>query len=187
MAAQKPGKKDRGPQRITISGSPGSGKSTAGSILAKKIQLHYFSAGEIFRKIAKENELELEELGTLAEKDWDIDRYLDSQMLETMKKNEKGVFEGRLTGYLTYMNDIPAVRIYLSCPLEIRVRRVMKRENKDRKTVEREITERQKSERKRYKQIYGFDIEDTSIYHMFIDSSKKTPEEIVEEICKKMQ
>jgi cytidylate kinase len=77
--------------------------------------------------------------------------------------------------------------MYLSCPIDIRVRRVMKRENKDRKTVEKEITDRQRSERKRYKQIYGFDIEDMSIYHIVIDSSKRTPEEIVDEICRKLQ
>jgi cytidylate kinase len=187
MALKGSSKKGKAPLRMTISGSPGSGKSTAGAILAKKVQLSYFSAGEIFRKLAKENELDLEQLGTLAERDWDIDRYLDSQMLENIKGNESGVFEGRLTGYLTYMNDISATRIYLFCPLEVRVRRVMKRENKDRKTVEKEITDRERSERKRYKQIYGFDLEDTSIYHIIIDSLKKTPEEIVEEICGKLR
>jgi predicted cytidylate kinase len=174
-------------RRITLSGAPGSGKSTAGAILAKRMRLQYFSAGEIFRGLAKENEFSLEALGRMAEKDWDIDRYLDNQMLEKIRGNESGIFEGRLTGYLTYMNDIPAIRMYLSCPIDIRVRRVMKRENKDRKTVEKEITDRQRSERKRYKQIYGFDIEDMSIYHIVIDSSKRTPEEIVDEICRKLQ
>jgi cytidylate kinase/H/ACA ribonucleoprotein complex subunit 4 len=172
--------------RITISGPPGSGKSTVGSMLAKRMNVYYISAGDIFRKVAKENHLSLEDLGALAEKDWDIDRYLDNQMLEKLRTHESGVFEGRLTGYLSYMNDIPSIRIYLSCSPDIRIRRIMKRENKDRKTVEREVMERERSERKRYKQIYGFDIQDLSIYHYVIDSSRMTPEEVVNRICSRL-
>ena len=39
---------------ITISGSPGSGKTTIAKLLAKKLGIKYVYSGDIFRKKAKE-------------------------------------------------------------------------------------------------------------------------------------
>ena len=50
-----------------------------------------------------------------------------------------------------------------------------------------EILAREKSEAKRYKKYYDIDLKDTSIYDLFIDSSNKTPEEIVKIITQKLE
>lgn len=173
--------------RMTVSGPPGSGKTTVATQLASAIGLKAFSAGDLFRGLAEENDLTLEELGSIAEQNWDIDRELDSRMVQVIRENEAGIFEGRLTGYLTYMHDIPSFKVYITAPFAVRVRRIMRRENKDRSTVERELATRERSEQKRYKHIYGFDIDDISIYDLKIDSSKKSPQRITEEICRRMK
>ena len=53
---------------ITISGKPGSGKSTIAKILAEKLKLKHYSAGDFRREKAKKLCLSLEEFNKLGEK-----------------------------------------------------------------------------------------------------------------------
>jgi cytidylate kinase len=67
-------------QIITISGDPGSGKSTIAQELAKKLKAKRIYVGEIRREIARKKGLTLAELNKYAEKhpetDVDIERLL---------------------------------------------------------------------------------------------------------------
>ncbi|HLF06708.1 MAG TPA: cytidylate kinase family protein [Thermoplasmata archaeon] len=173
--------------RITISGPPGSGKSTVAGLLRDRLGFEVVSAGDIFRGMAKENKMTLEEFSHLAEKSWDIDIELDKRMLATINDSGSGIFEGRMTGYICYLNDIEALKIHISAPTNIRQRRVMKRESKDHDTVLKEMREREASERKRYNSIYGYDLGDLAIYDLVIDSSTQKPAEIAASILAKLE
>lgn len=63
--------------KITISGPPGSGKSTLSKMLSAKLGLELVSMGDIFRKLATERCMSLDEFGTLAKCNDEIDRKLD--------------------------------------------------------------------------------------------------------------
>ena len=52
---------------ITISGTPGSGKSTVAKILEKKLGIKYIYSGLIFRQLAEEHNMELEKFGKYCE------------------------------------------------------------------------------------------------------------------------
>ena len=168
--------------KVTISGPPGSGKSTVAALLAKRLHVDLISAGQMFRAMAHEAGASLTEFSHLAEQDWEIDRELDSHMLQLLLQKEKGVFDGRLVGYLAHKNGIGALKIYLDAQRKVRIRRIMNREKNDYETVEREITERERSEQMRYRSIYGVDSNDRSFFDLIIDSSSLTPEEIVQQI-----
>lgn len=169
-------------RKVTISGPPGSGKSTVAALLAKRLRVDLISAGEMFRAMAHKAGVSLAELSHLAEQDWQIDKELDSRMLELLRQKEKGVFDGRLVGYLAYTNGIQALKTYLDAQRDVRIRRIMNREKKDYETVEGEITQRERSEQKRYRSIYQVDLSDRSSFDLIIDSSNLTPEEIVQQI-----
>ncbi len=168
--------------RISISGPPGSGKTTLATLVSQKTGYRLIYAGEIFRNMAKEREMSLEDFGRLAERDESIDRELDRRMVEIAKESDNIVLDGRLTGFVTRKEGIDAFRVYVTADFPIRVERIAKRENKDRAVVEKEVLERERSEYERYLKYYGFDIRDTSIYDLVLDSSHMSPEALAERL-----
>ena len=163
---------------ITISGLPGTGKTTVARLLEHRLGLKYVYVGEIFRRLAKKYHMTLEEFGAYCEHHREIDEELDAYQLELLRKGNV-VLEGRLAGWLAYRNQIPAVKILLDAPLEVRAGRIVNRERGDVEKRKQEIVKRERSEAKRYKTYYGVDVSDTSIYDLRIDSSDKPPETIV--------
>ena len=79
------------------------------------------------------------------------------------------------------------VKILLTADLQTRAERIVKRERGDINYRKKEILKREKSENLRYKKYYDIDMNETSIYDLIIDTSNKTPEEIVNIILNKIK
>jgi predicted cytidylate kinase len=156
------------------------------ALLAERLKVDLFSSGALFRMQAEEAGLSLEEFGRRAEGDWSIDRALDEKMLRLLRERERGVFEGRLTGYLAHRHGIPAFKVYLDAPLDVRVRRIMKREGGTCAAVQRAVEERERSEEKRYLAIYDLDLRERSYYDLVIDTSSRGPREIVGQMIEEL-
>jgi len=171
---------------ITISGTPGSGKSTVGRLLSEKIGLKYVYSGDIFRKIAKKYNMSLEEFGSYCEMHKEVDKELDDYQLEILR-NGNVIVEGRIAGWIAYRNNISALKVILDADIETRARRIVNRESGDVEKRKQEMLNREKSEALRYKNYYNIDLKDTSIYDLVIDSADKTPDEIVNRITKKIK
>jgi CMP/dCMP kinase len=164
--------------RITISGPPGSGKSTLSKLLSARLGLELVSMGDIFRKLANDRCMSLDEFGTLAKCSDEIDRKLDDAQKKIAKENE-----GRLSGFLVDAD----LKVWLKAPLEIRAERIAKRENKPVLSAMKETSEREECERVRYLNYYNIDINDLSVYDIVIDSTKLSPEEICEIVGKAVE
>ncbi|MCS7122132.1 MAG: AAA family ATPase [Archaeoglobaceae archaeon] len=170
--------------KITISGLPGTGKTTVGKILAKKLNLKFISAGEIFRKFSEQRGLTLEEFSKFAEENPEIDNKIDQMQKELAEKEKDAIFEGRLSGW--FIKDAN-LKIWLFANEEIRYERIAKREGKDISVVKSETKMREELEKTRYKKFYGIDLEDVSIYDLIINSGKFTAEEIAEIVIKALE
>ena len=169
--------------RITISGPPGSGTTTVARKVAEMLGYPMISAGEVFRKLAREKGMSLEEFGKYAENNPEIDNLIDRRQREEALKHENAVVEGRLSGWM-----VPAeLKVWIYCDREIRIQRIAKRENKSVDEVRRETVEREGVEKRRYMKIYGIDIEDKSLYHLMINSAKFSAEEIVSIIIRAVE
>lgn len=86
--------------RITISGPPGSGKTTTCTKLSKALNIKAMIFGEMFREAAAEKNLTLIEFGLIAEKDPNIDRVIDSSILNMARENKDIILESRLSAYM---------------------------------------------------------------------------------------
>jgi predicted cytidylate kinase len=168
---------------ITISGSPGSGKTTVAKLLGKKLGLTYVYTGDIFRKLAKKYNMSLEAFGRYCENHREIDEELDRHQLEILQKGNV-IVEGRISGWIAHRNNIRATKVLLDADIETRANRIVKRENGDAEKRKHEVVTREKSEATRYKNYYNIDITDSSIYDLVIDTSALSPEEIVQRIMR---
>lgn len=161
--------------RITIGGPPGSGTTTVASILSRMIGYKLISAGEMFRKMASERGMSLEEFGRLAEENEIYDLEVDRRQKEEAERVDDAIVEGRLSGHMITNADL---KVWINAPIDVRARRVAGRDGMSVEEARRRIVEREACERRRYAKYYGINLEDLSIYHLVIDSSKWSAEEI---------
>lgn len=158
--------------QITVSGLPGSGTTTLSKLLAECYDLELVSSGEIFRKMAKERGMSLSEFGALAERDPSIDLDIDKNQKSIIHSRENIILESRLAGHMAQGRP-NVLKVWIKAPVLTRVKRIQRREKSIsfdeelKKTVDRE-----RSEALRYKNYYGIDITDLSIYDIVIDSEK---------------
>lgn len=171
---------------ITVSGYHGSGRSTHAMRLAETFGLRYVSSGTIFRQLAKERGVGLEEMSRLTEEDSEIDRKIDERAKEESRKPGL-VIDATLAGW---MAEGPDIRIFLLTSFEERIRRIANREDISFEEAEKETVAREESEKERFRTYYDVDLEDLSIYDVVlntelfeIDATARILKSVVVEYC----
>lgn len=165
---------------ITITGPPGSGKSTAGRGLAERLGLEFVSAGQLFRDRAKARGLSLEEFSAAAERDESIDRALDDAMLALARPGR--VLEGRITGALCHRRGVPCYYLVVTARPEVRHRRLAARDHLPLAESAAATPRREASERDRYRRYYGIDL-DREAADGTVDASELSPTEVVDRLA----
>ena len=152
---------------VTVAGPHGSGRTTQATRLAKAFGFRYVSTGTIFRERAAELNVTLEEMTRIAAADRSFDRFLDDR---ARKETLEGgvVLDATLSGW---MADKPDIRIYLTAPLDVRVRRIIEREKRDFEEVERETKLREEAERERFLRYYGIDLDELTVYDLVLNTA----------------
>ncbi|NJE25448.1 cytidylate kinase [Thermococcus sp. MV5] len=157
---------------ITVSGLAGSGTTTLCKNLAEYYGFKHIYAGLIFRQMAKERGMSLQEFQEYAEMHPEIDREVDKRQVEAAKECNV-VIEGRLAGWMVKTADL---KIWLDAPIQVRAQRVARREGVSVEEAFMQIAEREMQNRKRYLNLYGVDINDLSIYDLTINTAKWGPD-----------
>jgi len=173
--------------RISISGPPGSGKTTVCLLVANSLGYDYVLVGQVFRQMALERKMELETFGRLAEEDETIDRELDERMMSLARANENIVLEGRLTGAMLKSKKVDVFAVFITAEERVRADRIARREGRDVDEVLREMQSRERSEKKRYLAYYGINPFDRSIYDLWVDSSNSPAEKVADGIVEKLR
>jgi cytidylate kinase len=166
---------------LTISGLHGTGKSTIGKLISQKLGLKYYSTGQAFRDMAKDMNFTLEEFTDFVEKNPEIDKKLDDKIIEIALKGNV-IIDSQLSAYI--LESIADFKILLTCPLEIRVNRMTKRDASVYNDKLKETTLREKSELARFNKLYDIDLNNQlnmeKIHDLIIDTAELTIEEILE-------
>ncbi|NON63482.1 MULTISPECIES: (d)CMP kinase [Acidianus] len=161
---------------LTISGPSGSGKTTIAKIVSKKFNLRYISGGEFFRSLALKESKDIIQFNREAEKLFNIDKLIDSKMLEEALKGDV-VIESHIAGWI--LKGIADYSIYLWAPLEERAKRIASRDRLTYSDAIEKIIEREQSHHIRFWKYYGIDIFDESVFDLVINTQGKSPEMII--------
>jgi cytidylate kinase len=152
---------------ITVAGPHGSGRTTQATRLAERFGLRYVSTGTLFRDRAAELGLSLDEFNVQSKKDPDFDKWLDSRAREETRKGGV-VLDATLSGWVA---EEPDLRFYLYAPFDVRTRRIAEREGFTLQRAEEETRVREAAEAERFREFYGYRIEDLSIYDLILNTS----------------
>ena len=166
---------------VTISGLPGSGKSTVATLFAEKTGMHYFNTGMIFRELATKYGMDLLDFEHYCEQHQEVDQELDNRQVSILKKGNI-ILEGRLSGWLAHRYEIDAFKIWLSCDETETIRRIIEREGGQTNDIRIKTKKRIASEKKRYRELYKINLDDLSIYDLIIDTTNVLPSIVVERI-----
>ena len=169
---------------ITITGKPGSGKSTVAKLLAKKLKYKFFSAGDLRGEIAKKHKMTIEALNKVGEKERWTDEECDKLLEKTGKEADNIVFDSRLAWHF-----VPnSLKIFLDVDLHEAAKRIFANPRPDeKKTISvqethKNLEARQKSDAVRYKKWYGLDITKLENYDVAIDTTKLTQKQVLEKV-----
>ncbi len=154
---------------ITLGGLHGTGKSSVADKIAKEFNLRRMSAGIIFRKMAQDRGLTLEEFSKFAEGNEEIDRELDATLAREAERGEL-VLDGQLAAWMAGENA--DFKILLTAPDDVRIKRIADRDGVDFKYAQHETLTREASEKERYLEYYQIDISDVSIYDLILNTDK---------------
>jgi len=154
---------------ITVSGPPGCGATTLCNRLAAAMDCPYVSGGDIFRELAEENDISLNQQIAEADTSDSIDRALDERLQSIAEKwgeaDKPFILESRLAGWLA--GEHADLRIWLDAPESVRLDRI-----DGRVETEAEMRVREVSEAGRYQSYYDIDVDDREFYDLQINTAR---------------
>lgn len=178
---------------ITITGNLGSGKSSVAKILREK-GYEYSSTGNIFRQLAMEKGLSVEEFNKQVNEaasrgDHSVDQMIDDTTTRIGEERDNVVFDSRLAWHFAPKS----FKVFIITDIDEASRRVFNDslradsesyESQD--ACRKALINRQKLETVRYKEIYDIDYYDMGNYNLVIESTDASPDEIAQEILDKL-
>lgn len=169
---------------ITISGKPGSGKSSTADRVAELLQYTRHSSGDMVRRVLAKEGMSLEEYNRKASDEHDLDDKVDEE-LRSLRSAKDVVIDSRLGFYW-----IPeSFKVYLDLDLEVATARIFKDSVNNKKRsgageggslpdVARMVRSRMQDEQNRFRALYGIDPYSTKHFDLVIDTSRHDPQSV---------
>ncbi len=159
---------------IAVWGFTGSGKNTLGELIAK--ELGYKLVNPTFKDLAAKEGIPLMEFQQKASRDHNIDKKFDELLKEEVKRSGgKCVVTTWLGPWMTNAD----IRIKINVPAGVRAKRIARRDGMAIEEARKHVEERDNQNIRRYKEVYGIDITDDSIFDLQLDGEKNTPDELL--------
>ncbi|MCK4300860.1 MAG: cytidylate kinase family protein [Planctomycetes bacterium] len=177
---------------ITISGAPGSGKSSVAQELARRLDLKHYSIGDLRRRVARERGMTIDQYNRLGETTDETDREPDEYQARLGREEDDFVIDSRLGFHF-----IPqSFRVRLDVEPQVGAQRIFRaqrtgeqaeRRYQSVEEVLRANQARETSDRKRYQMYYGVVREEDRHYDLVVDTTEKTIDEVVGVIIREVE
>jgi len=174
--------------KITISGLPGSGKTTLSKTLAEKLHL-FFVPNSFARDLAEEKKVTINKLMEMAKKDSSIHKEIDKKIIKWGKEKNNFV----LVGWIAYHFIPDSIKIFLYVSPEEGAKRIYKNQRKDEPNYF-SIKETQEKTKKRifdtkegFEKAYNLNFLLRKNYDIVVDTTKKSQKKVLKEILKKIK
>ena len=170
---------------ITLSGKPGSGKSSTADKVAEMLNYTRHSSGDMVRQILAKHHMTLAEYNERAKSDHALDDQVDT-MLRDLRNSSDIVVDSRLGFY--WMPE--SFKVYLDLDMEVATVRIYKDavSNKGRSgsgegtaslaEVSRQVHDRMANEQARFRSLYHVDPYDLAHFDLVIDTSRHSPQTV---------
>lgn len=174
--------------KITISGMPGSGKSTIAKEIAKSLGLKHYSAGDFQRELAKEHNLSIEEWGEKEKGDRKYDLMVDERTKEFGKKENNFIIDGWISAH--FIPD--SIKIFLNVNIDEAVRRRLKHRRPEEhfetpEQAKKSLANREETNRRRWIKFYNYDYSDRRNYDIYIDTTNLNISEVTEKVLEEIK
>jgi len=165
--------------KITISGYAGTGKSTVGKMLAEKLNYEFLSVGNFARKFAEEKYgMSINEFQAKCKEEPALDDFVNFKFRDICNSKDNIVADFRLGFHF--------VEKSFNILFELSEAEAFERLSKANRKMEQldfeSVKKRNEDMRHRFIETFGVDFADGNNYDLVIDTGKKTPLEIVEQI-----
>lgn len=173
------------PHIITLSGKPGSGKSSTADKVAELLGYTRYSSGELVRRVLKKHGISLADFNARAKQDHSLDQEIDEE-LRRLRKEKDIVIDARLGFYW-----IPeSFKVYLELDTDVAIARIYKDavENLNRGSevslsgsihdIQTQVLQRMHDEQTRFRNLYGIDPYDTSNFDLVINTARHSPQTV---------
>ncbi len=170
---------------ITLSGKPGSGKSSTADKVAELLGYTRHSSGDMVRRVLKRNGMTLEEYNEKAQTDHELDAEIDEE-LRQLREQEDIIVDSRLGFY--WLPE--SFKVYLDLDLDTATARIYKdvSQNELRQAagtsntslgeVSRQVHERMTTEQARFKKFYNVDPFAQEHFDLIINTSRHDPQTV---------
>ena len=168
---------------ISITGRLGSGKSTVCNIMKERYGFQIFSTGAIQREYARRLGITTLELNQRMDENPNLDKDIDDTVtkMSIEHKDDNMIFDSRMAWHFA----LNTFKIFLTIDAMEAANRVIKNQRgEEERYVDvndacEKLVERSRIERERFKEIYGVDYYDYNNFDVVIDTTNRTPEEVV--------
>lgn len=168
---------------ISLSGEPASGKGAVSNLLSEKLNYGIYRNGEYFRKLAKDKNMSVTEFNIYVESHPEIDKQIEQSASIYAENHTKFIIDARL-GFYAVPNSF---KVYLTVDIDEAAKRAFNDQNrkdteifKTEEEQKKDLLTRKNLETERYKNLYNVDKTDLNNYNLVIDTTNKTPNEVVD-------
>jgi len=172
---------------ISLTGKPGSGKSTIGLRLAEALHYKRYYIGQLWRELARRHGITIDKLNIIGENESWPDHEVDEEVKRLEQTENNFIIESRTAFFL-----IPrSVKIFLDVSEAEGARRIFghlkqgaakeRNEGKDLNSVQDVVKanrQRLKSDTLRYKKYYNVDAFDPKNFDLWLDTTDLTPDQV---------